>query len=162
MNNLWRALDTAEGCWDRLTSVFFWLLLNVVWIVMLGAAYYYGQTSWSLTSGGATAEGVVVGLKESGATHDSGVTYAPVIRYEVGGRGYTFESNNSSDPPAYEVGERVELLYDRADPARARINSWFELWLMPVLLGGSALVVAVVVNALAVASVVRGRKSRPV
>jgi hypothetical protein len=125
---------------------------------MLGAAYYYGRTSWTLSRGGSTVGGTVVALKESPATQDSGVTYAPVIGYEVGGRAYTFTSGNSSDPPAYRVGERVEVLYDPGDPTRARIDSWWELWLMPVVLGGAAVVVAVVVNGMAIRSATRGRR----
>ena len=77
-----------------------------------------------------------------------------------GGRTYTFTGGNSSDPPAYETGERVSLVCDRADPARARIDSWWELWLMPVVLGGAAAAVALVVNGLAVVSVMRGGKPR--
>jgi hypothetical protein len=158
MENLWRALDTAGGCLAYLRSGCVWLLLNLVWIVMLGAASYYGQTSWALSQSGVSVEGTVIALKESPATQDSGVTYYPVIKYDVGGQTYTFESSNSSDPPAYNVGERVWLRYDPADPHRARIDSWYELWLMPVMLGGAALVVAVVINVLAVMSIMRGFK----
>ena len=156
--NLWRALDTAGGCLDHLRSGCVWLLLNLVWIVMLGGAYYYGHTSWALSRSGVSVEGTVIAMKESPATQDSGVTYYPVIRYEVGGQTYTYTSSNSSDPPAYHVGERVWLRYDPADPHRARIDSWYELWLMPVMLGGAALIVAVVVNAVAVVSLMRGVK----
>jgi len=158
MVNLWRSLDTAEGCWERLKSGCLWLLLNLVCIILLSVAYYYGHTSWALSQHGASVDGTVVALHESRATSDSGVTYAPVVRYDVGGRTYTFTSSNSSDPPAYKVGERVALRYDPADPARARIDSWWELWLMPVMLGVSAAVVAVVVNVWAVVSILRSYK----
>jgi hypothetical protein len=155
MENLWRALDAAGGCLELLRRGCLWLVLNLVCAVMMGVAYYYGHTSWALSRSGASAEGTVVAMKESPATQESGVTYYPVIRYEVGGQTYTFESHNSSDPPAYRVGERVALFYDPADPARARIDSWFELWLMPVALGGAGVIVAVVVNALALVSLLR-------
>lgn len=158
MESLWRALQPAEGCWNHFKSGCLLLLLNLTWVAMLGAAYYYGRTSWALSSGGAAAAGKVVALKESPATQDSGVTYAPVIEYKVAGRSYTYTSPNSSHPPAYTVGERVTLLYDPADPGRARVDSWWELWLMPALLGGAALVIAVVVNGLAFRAAVRGRR----
>lgn len=153
--NLWRTLDSAAGCLDHLRSGCLWLVLNLVWVVMFGAASYYGHTSWELSRGGVSVEGTVVALKESPATADSGITYYPVITYNVKGQVYTFTSSNSSDPPAYHVGERVRLRYDPADPHRARIDSWYELWLMPTVLGGAALVVAVVVNVMALMSIVR-------
>lgn len=159
MGKLWRAVDTAEGYWDYLKPGCIWLLLNLMWVAMLGAAYYYGHTSWELTRSGASAVGTVVALKESPATQDSGVTYTPVIRYEVDGRAYTFTSSNSSDPPAYKVSQRVGIIYDPAEPARARVNSWRELWLMPVILGAAALVVAAVVNTFALVSIMRRFKS---
>jgi hypothetical protein len=40
-----------------------------------------------------------------------------------------------SSPPAYEVGERVTILYDPTSPKEAKINSFGELWLWPLLLG---------------------------
>ncbi|HEX8353512.1 MAG TPA: DUF3592 domain-containing protein [Pyrinomonadaceae bacterium] len=156
MGAVWRAADAAEGCWWHVRSGCLLLLLNLMWVAMLGAAYYYGRTSWALSRGGSTAEGTVVALKVSPATQDSGVTYAPVVRYEVGGRAHTFTSNNSSNPPAYRVGERVAVLYDPGYPTRARIDNWWELWLMPVLLGGAAVIVAVVVNGMAIRFAMRG------
>jgi len=159
MANLWHFLDTAGGCLERLKSCCLLVLLNLMWVVMLGVAYYYGHTSWSLSQNGSRVGGVVVALEESAGTDGSGVTYSPVIRYEVDGRAHTFTSSNSSDPPAYDIGERVVLLYDPADPERARINSWWELWLMPVVLGGAAIIVAVLINSLMAVSFLRGRRT---
>jgi hypothetical protein len=44
------------------------------------------------------------------------------------------------------VGERVSLRYDLDNPAQARINSLWDLWLVPCLLGPAALVLAVGIN----------------
>lgn len=160
MANLWGALDAAAGCVERSKSGCLLLLLNLMCVVMLGVACYYGHTSWSLKQDGYSVGGTVVALQESAGSGGSGVTYAPVIRYEAAGRAHTFTSNNSSTPPAYDIGERVLILYDTADPSRARIDSWGELWLMPVALGGAALVVAVVINTMAVVSLLRNRAPR--
>jgi hypothetical protein len=159
MADLWRVFDTTIGCWERLKSGCLFLWLNLMWMAMLGGAYYYGHTSWSLSRAGTSVSGVVVGLEESPASDRSGVTYSPIIRYEAEGRTHTFTSSNSSYPPAYEIGERVALLYDSADPSRARIDSWWELWLMPVMLGGAALIVAVAINAVMLISYRRGRRT---
>jgi hypothetical protein len=131
-------------------------------MVLMGVAYHYGHGSWSLRREGFSVGGVVVGLKESASTGTSGTTYAPVVRYEVEGQTHTFTSSNSSNPPAYEIGERVVLLYDPADPTRARIDSWWELWLMPLALGAGAIIVAVAVNVLLVVSFLRDRAARKI
>ena len=40
-----------------------------------------------------------------------------------------------SNPPAFKVGDRVKVYYDPADPARAMIGTFWELWLAPLVLG---------------------------
>src|SRR5689334_7195694 len=96
---------------DRLKSCCMWVFRNLTWIILIGVAVYYGRGSWELKQRGSTVTGTVVSLREVAATHDAGVTYAPVISYDVQGHTYTYESSNSSDPPAYDVGEKVSLLY---------------------------------------------------
>ena len=155
MGKLLRAVAAAQSFRDYLKLGCLGLLLNLMWVLMLGAAYYYGHTSWELSRSGASAVGTVVALKESPATEESGVTYAPVIKYDADGQAYTFTSNNSSDPPAYKIGQKVDIIYDPAQPSRARVNSWGELWLMPLILGAAAAVIAVVVNAFALVSIMR-------
>jgi hypothetical protein len=109
-----------------------WAILNLVWIGLLGAGMYYGFTSWRLTQGG-EANGSVVQMISS-EDSDGGVTYAPVIEYRVQGRTYTYKSSNYTNPPAYHMGQQVEMVYDPAHPDQARINTFFELWLVPILL----------------------------
>jgi hypothetical protein len=150
-----RAVNTVDNGWQRLKAGCLWVLINLLCVGLGVAAYYYGRTSWSLTRDGLSVTGTVVALKESAATEDSGVTYTPVISYEVEGQTYTFTSNVSSDPPAYKVGDPANVIYEATDPSRARVDSWLELWLLPVVLGGSAVIVALVFNVVAVFSLIR-------
>jgi hypothetical protein len=39
-------------------------------------------------------------------------------------------------PPAYHVGETVNVLYLESDPYDARIESFTSLWLLPMIFGG--------------------------
>ena len=41
----------------------------------------------------------------------------------------------ASSPPAYDVGEHVEVIYQPNDPENARIDSFAESWLLPLVLG---------------------------
>lgn len=70
---------------------------------------------------GAQAQGEVISL----STHcdDDGCTYSPVVRfktqYEIS---FSFESAYSSNPPAYEIGERVTVIYPQENPEKAVIK----------------------------------------
>lgn len=150
-----KTINSVDRAWETVKGGCIWVILNLLWIGLALGAYYYGRTSWQLTREGGTVTGSVVGLKESAATQDSGVTYTPIISYEVDGRPYTFTSNVSSDPPAYRVGESVDVLYELHNPSRARVDSWGELWMLPVILGASAVIVAVIVNTVFLVALVK-------
>lgn len=87
------------------------------------------------------SEGTVISMREVPSTEDAGETWAPIIKFkDSNGREHTFESNVSSDPPAYHIGEKVELLYPQGKPEDVFINSFTEKWLTPILLGVAGLV----------------------
>ncbi len=64
----------------------------------------------------------VIDLREHTSTsHHKGrsrtsITYRPVFEYTYNGKNYVRESNISSDPPEYEIGETVKLKIDPDDP----------------------------------------------
>lgn len=68
-------------------------------------------------------------------------TYAPLVEYRAAdGQTYTFVSSTSSNPPRYNPGEEVPVLYDPGDPYHARIDRWMETWFLPLLFGFVGLV----------------------
>lgn len=126
------------------------VLLHSTWIILLGVGIWYGYTSWRFVSAGDEVPATVIALAESYSS-DSGVSYSPVFEYQVDGKTYTYESVNSSDPPTHRVGEQTTLFVDADDPEKARENSFWELWLLPVimcpvsiLVGGIALALTLV------------------
>jgi hypothetical protein len=159
MGRIVGVLNKADRLYEHFKMGCVWVLINLLALILAGVAFYYGRTSWNLTRDGATAEGQVIKLKESAATEDSGITYTPVISYEVYGQTHVFTSNVSSDPPAYNVGDRVNVVYEVANPAKARIDSWRELWLLPVILGISAVIVAIVINGVAIGFLIKQVRS---
>lgn len=73
--------------------------------------------------------GTVVSLREVPPTDNSGVTYAPTYVYkDASGREFKHESNHSSDPPEYKVGEKIEVFYDKDNPNEAFENSFLSKW----------------------------------
>ncbi len=115
----------------KLSCVF--ALLPISAVILTVVSVWYTFSSWTFAAKGVEVQGTVVRLQESQST-DSGTTYSPVFSYTVNGQQYEYESVNSSDPPSHEVGEVVTLLYNPDNPAKARENSFWELWLLPVIL----------------------------
>jgi hypothetical protein len=67
----------------------------------------------------------------------------PVVEFtSADGTQRKFEDSTGSKPPAYEVGERVEVLYRADSPEDAKINSFSSLWLLPLIFGGLGLLIA--------------------
>ncbi|MGD6747419.1 DUF3592 domain-containing protein [Streptomyces sp. BH106] len=75
----------------------------------------------------------------------------PVVEFTTAdGTPHTFRSSTGSNPPSYEEGERVEVLYRADDPEDAQINGFLSLWLLPLIFGGIGLIAAAVATGIAV------------
>lgn len=125
--------------------------------LVLGAAFCAAAVfSWMRTrrfvEESVPAVGEVIKLIER---HDEGVTYAPVIRFAAaGGRVVEFTESVSSNPPRHRVGEQVKILYRPEDPARARVASTLNLYLLAMifaLIGGSVSIIGLLLAVFAVA-----------
>ncbi len=108
------------------------LIFSIVGICLLiGDLFAYRSTAEFLNNSEKTT-GIVTGLKQrrSSGSRSSSTLYAPVVKYKTVGAGeFEFTSSTASSPPAYSIGESVEVMYDKRDPASAEINSFFSLWL---------------------------------
>ena len=117
---------------------------------------YAGYVSWKLEKGGETTEGIVIRLNEQSDSEGGCCTYIPVVEFEASGRAYTIEGDTASYPPAYDVGERVPVIYDPSDPQTAQIDKWSERWLFPILIIPSMLIAALVLNIVSARALIRG------
>lgn len=93
--------------------------------------------------------GVVVDLERrhsssTSSSGSSGPTYAPVVEFTHPESGETirFTSSSSSNPPAFDEGEDVTVLYAPDNPDDARIDSFTDLWLLPLILLGMGIIFA--------------------
>ncbi|MFF5970058.1 DUF3592 domain-containing protein [Streptomyces sp. NPDC012769] len=106
--------------------------------------------SVSYVVNGERASGTVVALEWEGG-HTGGsrksrsgnepVAHAVVEFTPTGGAPTRFREFTGSNPPAYEVGERVDVRYRADSPEDARIEGFATLWLLPVIFGGIGLVI---------------------
>jgi len=89
----------------------------------------------------AIAEGKVLSLREvvshsDDADQHESITYAPVFTFKAAdGASYTVSPDMGSSPPGFAVGETVRVLYSPLNPAGARIDTFAQLWLMPMIFG---------------------------
>lgn len=113
------------------------LLFLLIGLVLLGNGVGHGRRTRAFLGKARAATGRVIALERVPASSDEQETWRPVIEFTTD-RGYPARCKAlaSSNPPAYAVGERVEVLYDPARPAEGRIRSFTDLWLLPLLFGG--------------------------
>lgn len=92
-----------------------------------------------LLAQGQTTDGTVVRLVEDHEDH----MFAPVIQFTVNGNAMEFTHPIYQNPP-YKIGEKVQVLYNKNNPGKAKIRTFASMYLLPLALGliGFALVAA--------------------
>lgn len=96
---------------------------------------------WQLVEGiefldaAARAEGTIVALERERSAKGLPEDH-PVVLFTVPeiGVAIPFKSRFGMWPSPFSVGEKVEVAYDPGDPARARINSFWTIWFVPILI----------------------------
>jgi hypothetical protein len=99
--------------------------------LLLGLAAGIGGAIAAVSlSGDQHADGTVVDLSYGGRSYD------PVVEF-TGPSGNTvrFTSWVGSNPPAWDVGEHVDVLYDPDNPRDAVIDAYWQKWFLPTLFG---------------------------
>lgn len=143
--------------WIAFGAIAFGALFLVVGLILTGV-------SVSFLVDAERARGTVVALEwrndHDGASrrtraNDKPVAY-PVVEFtSADGTPRKFRGATGSNPPSYERGERVEVLYRADSPKDARIDGFASLWLLPLVFGGIGLLIAGIGTAVALTA--RGR-----
>jgi hypothetical protein len=109
-------------------------LLIGVTVILVAVAILFFMRTRNFLEGSLSAEGVVV---DFGTRYQDGSTYYhPIVEYDLpNGETVVFQSGAGSKPPAYSVGEEVQVFYDPEDPKDARIDDWLDLYLVTLILG---------------------------
>ena len=111
--------------------------------MLSGAGHDALQTRHDIAVG-TTADGAVTDLI-AGSGSDGDTVFYPRVRFITqSGDAIEFTGSSGTSPPAFEVGEAVTVLYNPASPGTARIKSFFQLWLLPIILGGMGSVFATI------------------
>ncbi len=86
------------------------------------------------------ASGRVIELRKNRSSK-GGRTFYPIVEFiDKQGKNIRFNSSFSSSPPAYEVGEIVEVYYECNKPYQAEIKGFFSQWLVVLITGTMCLI----------------------
>jgi hypothetical protein len=127
-----------------------WLFaLNVAWLLLAAFTVWLGSRSYTLSTEGEVAQGIVVDLFEEDRSDSTSDIY-PVVEFEVDGETYSVRSQNNygwwNRYTRFPIGREVEMRYDPSDPQAAEINSWLDIWGETIILGLFTAVAAIGVN----------------
>jgi Protein of unknown function (DUF3592) len=101
--------------------------------LVVGAGFAIETATFILRATHAAA--TVVRLDEQ-TDNDGNLNYAPVFAYTASDqRQYTVRSIVATNPPGFEIGESISVLYLPSNPAHARISSFWQLWFVAFILG---------------------------
>lgn len=114
----------------RFLSVF--LLLG---LLMSGIAIWVYQDTRAFLDSAITVQGEVIELIPVSSS-DHGTMYRPLVRFQsLEGEWIEVSPGSASSPPAYDVGETVEVFYQAGKPHSAKISGFFSLWGGVLILG---------------------------
>lgn len=132
----------ARGRATRRWIATFLIALGVIFLV---PGLVLAGASASFLSDAKRTRGSVVSLewREDDHGEDRTPVAYPVVEFtSADGMPRRFQSSTGSNPPSYEKGERVEVLYRADSPKDARINGFASLWLLPLIFGGTGLLMS--------------------
>jgi hypothetical protein len=139
-----KAINTVRRRMTALISLSGLLIVGLGLLILGWQAFT--NTSQRMRNTVAT-QGTVVEIKSRLVNTNSGqrTFFYPIVEFRTAsGETVQFESEAGGNPSAYQIGDRVEVMYNPGQPQTAFINSW-ELWLPATLFlgtGGLLLIVS--------------------
>ncbi|MGN8077925.1 DUF3592 domain-containing protein [Variovorax sp. 22077] len=141
------------------------LVFGAVALVLCAVAWLLHHNTASFIASASRTQGEVMRLLyvESSERHESGGTWKPLVRFRApSGEIIEFAPSSSSSPPAYKVGEKVDVFFDPNDPQDAMLDGFFSLWGGALITGGLGLVFLLVTAVLLfVPATAPARRRRP-
>ena len=101
-------------------------------VVLLGLGIQLFIDSRKFVASGTKTEAIVMENIATESRNDNGastILYAPLLQYEVRGKAQTYVPNARSNPPAYDIGEKVPIIYSAKNARNVRIVSYWGIYL---------------------------------
>ena len=72
---------------------------------------------------------------------ENGGGYAPMYQFRtLDGQSIEILDELTANPPRFQVGQEIDVLYESGNPEKAHINKWLYLYFEPIVLGGMGLI----------------------
>ena len=118
------------------TQLIMGVVFGLAGFLLLGIGVFTFIRTRRFVSSSQEVKGTVIRIISS-AGSEGGTVYAPVFRFTtIQGQTIEVEEKVYSSSAGFSVGEVVDLLYDPQNPTKARAKKWFNLYFVPMLLGG--------------------------
>lgn len=118
-------------------KVYFLVLL--IGILILTFTAYLVVNKYSFVNSTEKTVATVIDNKISYSKNSGGKSsrfYFPILTFvDRQGKAVTFMSSVGSTIPSYQIGDRVEILYDAAQPSKAEVSDFKSIWLAPIIIG---------------------------
>lgn len=142
-------MTEINGTSGKLKWFGWFVALNLAWLLLAAFTAWLGWRSYTLSVNGDVVTGTVVRLLEDDTSSYTSDIY-PIVEFEAGGEAYSVQSQNNyrwwNRYTRFPVGKQVEMRYDPADPEKAEINSWWDIWNESLILGLFTVLCATGVN----------------
>ena len=110
-----------------------WLLFGLPGLALLAGALVTGFIAARFHVSAERAQGTVVGNTYISRS-DRGGSYHPQVEFSTpDGQHHKFVGSMGSSPAAFIDGDRVPVLYDPKKPEQAAIDTWFQLYSVPLI-----------------------------
>lgn len=114
------------------------MVISVIFLMLIGAVFsIIGVVSLSnnldLKKSGISAQGTVIDLERHSGSKGKSI-YSPEIEFTTaGGETLRIVYSGGSNPPAYSIGEKVNIVYSKDNPEDIVIDSIFEIYGFPII-----------------------------
>jgi hypothetical protein len=129
---------------DKIKKKIMWqyyMILGAGVILLLLAVFSFRNTLTFMKKSEKTT-GTVISLR---TIQSEGEVYVPVFSYQTkDNRVLTYELAEGSNPPSWKIGETETILYDPANPSKARLYTYFRLFTWTLVLTSLALPLLVI------------------
>ena len=116
------------------------IVFSLVGLLLAAIGIFIWIRTQAFLSTAQETKGTVIRMVSSSSS-EGGISYAPVFKFTtIQGQVIEVEEKISSNPPQFQTGQVIDILYDPQDPNRARVKKWFNLYFVPLLLGGMGLI----------------------
>ena len=113
----------------------FSLAFGGVGFLLTALALFFWFRTRAFLENAQKAQGTVIRMVYS-SDSEGGGGYSPVYTFRtISGQVIEVTDRMSSNPPQFKEGQIIDVLYDTDNPNKARINKWFNLYFVPMLLG---------------------------